>query len=80
MSKISTAAVKTELSVSRSLLWSEGYSDSEVSAVQSTHREAATNLLHPHNPRSLLDLRAKVAAPQKVKLGSAEQTQEQSFT
>lgn len=42
-----------------------------VSVVHSTHRGAATNLLHPHNPHTLLDLSAQEAATQKAKLGSA---------
>lgn len=81
--KNSTSGLNLQLEQSlawRSQLWSEGYCDSGVSVVHSTRREAATNLLHPHNPHSRSDLCAKVAAPQKVKLGSAEQTQEQSFT
>ncbi len=69
-----------ESSVKRSALRSEGYCDSEVSVVHSTHRGDATNLLHPHNPHTLLDLCAQEATTQKAKLGSAEQMQEQSFT
>lgn len=61
----------------RSVLWSEGYCDSEVSVVHSTHRGAATNLLHPRNPHTLLDLSAQA---QKAKLGCAERMQEQSST
>ncbi len=72
--KIFTTGLKQQWkrsSAQRSLLWSEGYCDSEVSVAHSTHRGAATNLLHPHNLHSLLDHCAKEAATLKAKLGNA---------